>query len=227
MLGLIAVQVALERRYTPLRLMKVATGSSVPTKWARVCQCIEFLTDVGLLEPGEGMYIYEQFRPSDLLLALTASVEAVSKVEEELPPRIANCIAGYALLRGIGLTIDWLQEGTKGTSKGIIKLYPRSKEGRLRIPRLFMAPTMFLLGHLARGYNEFSEGDLREWLRFRAISGNNANWIINWLARVVPSSSHRLVDPVYDGYAYHFSFNPLYVRMRERYRERRRRRTVA
>jgi len=221
MIGLITVQVALEGRYTPSRLLKVAAGSG-PAKWFRVRECIRFLTDVGLLEQGEGKYIYERFRPTNLFLALTASVEAVSKVEEELPPRIARCVAGYALLRGIGISIDWLQRGAQGEPKGVIRLYPRDKHGRLWIPRLFTAPTMFLLGYLAHGHNEFSANEIRSWLHRRGIQREkDVAWIVNWLARTVPAD-HRLVDPSYDGYSYHFKFNRLYIRMRERYRERRR-----
>lgn len=227
MLGLIAAQVALERRYTPERLLKVASGGNPMIKRARVRQCIEFLTDVGLLERGKGKYIYERFRPSDLLLDLATSVEAVSRVESELPPRLANCVAGYALLKGIGIAIDWLRGGAQGEPSGIIKLYPMGTNGKLWIPKSFTAPTMFLLGHLAHGHGELSENYLRAWLSSREISGKDANWIVNWLARTVPSSSHRLVDPLYNGRVYHFKFNPSYVRMRDRYRDRRRRRVVA
>jgi hypothetical protein len=219
-LSTMAVQVALEHKYTPERLLKAVDGGNMSTKWARVYECIIFLRDVGLLEPGEGMHIYERYRPSRLLLALTASVEAVN-VERELPPRVAGCITGYTWLRGINVTINWLKEGAQGGPKGIAKLYPRSEDKELLIPKLFTAPTMYLLGHLANGYDEFSEGDLRAWLSFRGISGDDANSIVNSLARIIPSN-HRLVNPFYDGYSYHFKFNPSYIRMRERYRERRR-----
>lgn len=225
MFGLITVQVALERKYTPEKLLKVVVGKDVSVRWSRARRCIEFLTDVGLLEPGEGSYIYERFRPSELLLNLAASVEAVSKVEKELPPRIANCVAGYALLKGINLTIDWLQGGAQGTPKGIIKLYPQSESGKPLVPKLFTAPTMFLLGHLTK-HDKFSENDVRAWLYSRAVRGRDVDLLVNWLARLMQSSTHRLVDPLYDGNFYHFNFNPLYVRMRERYRERRRGRNV-
>jgi hypothetical protein len=220
MMSIIAVQVALEHKYTPERLIKAAIGKNVTEKWTRVHECITFLVDVGLLELGEGRYVYERYKPSDLLLDLTASVEAAD-VEKELPPRMAACVAGYAWLSGINATINWLKEGARGEAKGIAKLYARSKEGKLLIPKLFTAPTMYLIGHLAGGHDEFSEDDLRTWLSFREISGSNADYIINLLARVIPSS-HRLVNIIYKGDVYHFKFNPLYIRMRERYRERRR-----
>jgi hypothetical protein len=220
MMSIIAVQVALEHRYTPWRLIKVADGKSVSEKYARVCECIDFLVDVGLLELSEGKHIYERYKPSDLLLALTASVEAVD-VEKELPPRMAACIAGYAWLQGINDTINWLKMGARDERKGIIKLYAKSEDGGLFIPKSFTAPVMYLLGHLANGYNEFSEAELRTWLNLRGISGGDADLIVNLFARVVPSS-HRMVNIIYDGYVYHFKFNPSYIRMRERYVERRR-----
>jgi hypothetical protein len=218
MMSIIAVQVALEHKYTPDRLVKAANGESVSEKWARARECIAFLADVGLLELGGGKYIYERYRPSDLLLALTASVEAVD-VERGLPPRAAACIAGYAWLRGVSATVNWLREGAQGEAKGIAKLYAKSKDGRLSIPKSFTAPTMYLLGHLAGGHSEFSEAELRTWLGLRGISGGDADFIVNLLARVVPSS-HRLINLIYDGRAYHFKLNPSYIRMRERYRER-------
>lgn len=224
MMSIIAVQVALEHKYTPDRLVKVANGENLSEKWARVRECIDFLIDVGLLEVGEGRYIYERYRPSHLLLSLTASVEVID-VEKELPPRIAACIAGYAWLHGISTTINWLKEGAQGEVKGIAKLYAKGRDGKLSIPKSFTAPIMYLLGHLASGHDEFSEIELRTWLSSREILGKDADLIINLLARVIPSS-HRLVNLVYDGHIYHFKFNPLYVRMRERYRERRREREV-
>jgi hypothetical protein len=220
MMSIIAVQVALEHRYTPDKLVKVANGESVSEKWARAHECIAFLVDVGLLELGGGKYIYERYRPSDLLLALTASVEAVD-VEGRLPPRVAACIAGHAWLHGISATIKWLKEGAQGEAKGIAKLYAKSKDGKLSIPKSFTAPTIYLLGHLAGGHSEFSEVELRTWLSFRGISGSDADFIVNLLARVVPSN-HRLTNLVYDGRACHFKLNSSYIRMRERYRERRR-----
>lgn len=223
-LSTMAVQLALEHRYTFDKLLKVVDGGNVPTKMIRVYECITFLRDVGLLEDGEGRYIYERYKPSSLLLDLTASVEVVD-VEKGLPPRVAGCITGYAWLRGISATINWLKEGAKGGSKGIAKLYPRSEDGKLLIPKLFTAPTMYMLGYLASGYNEFSEDELRAWLNPRGISGNDANFIVNLLARVIPSN-HRLINPFYDGHAYHFKFNISYIRMRERYRERRRGRST-
>jgi hypothetical protein len=164
------------------------------------------------------MYIYERYKPSRLLLDLTSSVEAVN-VERELPPRVASCIAGYAWLRGINITIDWLRKGVQDEPKGIAKLYPR-REDELLIPKLFTAPTMYILGHLANGHNEFSEDELRTWLSFREMQRNDVNFIVNLLARAVTASNHRLVNPFYDGYTYRFKFNPSYTRMRERYRER-------
>jgi len=219
MIGLIAVQVVLEKSYTPRKLLKVAEGATLNEKWKRVCQCIFFLTDVSLLEHGEGRYIQDRFRPSNLLLELTSSIESVSKVEEELPPRIANCIAGYALLYGIKTSIEWLKKDGQGEPTGIIRLYPRNSHGKIWIPKRFTATTMYLMGHLAHGYDEFSENELRAWLSNREITGNDASWIINWLNRTIPSA-HRLVNPRFDGIAYHFSFNLNYVRMRERFRER-------
>jgi len=213
-----AVQLALERKYTPSKLLKVVSGGNVKTKWARVCECIAFLRDVGLLEDGEGRHIYERYKPSSLLLGLTASVEVVD-VERRLPPRVASCITGYAWLYGISATINWLKDGAKGWPKGIAKLYPRSRDGRPLTPKLFTAPTMYILGCLARGYNEFSENELRAWLNLRGISGNDTDFVVNLLARVIPSS-HRLANPFYDGHVYHFKFNISYTRMRERYRER-------
>jgi hypothetical protein len=218
MMSIIAVQVALEHKYTLDRLLKAANGESVLEKWVRVHECITFLVDVGLLVLGEGKHIYERYRPSDLLLDLTASVEAVD-VEKGLPPRMAACIAGYAWLRGISAMIDWLKEGARGEAKGIAKLYAKSKDGRLFIPKSFTAPIMYLIGHLAGGHSEFSETEFRAWLSSRGILGSDADFIVNLLVRVVPSS-HRLVNLIYDGNAYHIVTNPLYVRMRERFRER-------
>jgi hypothetical protein len=223
-LSTMAVQLALEHRYTPNKLLKAVDGGDTSTKWAKVYECITFLRDVGLLEHGEGRYIYERYKPSSLLLDLTASIEVID-VERGLPPRVAGCITGYAWLRGINITINWLKEGAQGGPKGIAKLYPRSEDKELFIPKLFTAPTMYILGYLASGHNEFSEGELRKWLNPRGILGDDANFVINLLARII-QSNHRLVNPLYDGYAYHFKFNPSYIRMRERYRERRRERTA-
>lgn len=222
MIGLIAVQIALEKKYTLKKLLEIAQGPTPERRWQRVYECITFLLDVGLLERGEGKHFQERFRPSNILLDLAPSIEAVSKVDKELPPRISNCIAGYALLRGIKASI----EGLKGSGKdliGILKLYPKSDDGGIWIPKRFTATTMFLVGHLAHGYNEFSENDIRVWLSSREITWGDATWIINWLNRTIPSA-HRLVDPRFDGITYHFLVNQKYTRMRERYRERRRNR---
>lgn len=220
MIGIMAVQVALEKKYTPKRLLQVAQGLTPEGKWQRVYECLSFLADVGLLERGEGRYIYERFRPSKTLLDIAPSIEAVSRVDKEMPPRISNCIAGYALLRGIEISINQLRRNDKNLM-GILRLYPKSHGGKLWVPKRFTAPTMFVLGHIAHGYSEFSENDLRTWLSLRKISWEDATWIINWLNRAIPSV-HRLVDPKFDGINYHFIINRNYVRMRERYRARRR-----
>jgi len=222
MLGLITVQVALEHRYTPQKLIKVVSGTNKAEKWKRVRQCLYFLLDTGLLERGEGRYIYERLRPSDLLLSLADSIEVI-ELKETLPPRLANCIAGYALLKGINYSIEWLQRGAQNEPIGIIRLYPR-KAGGLMIPKLFTAPVMFLLSYLTRN-DEFSEEDLRRWLSAREIRGKLLDRCVNWLARVVPGSVHKLVSAQFDGYLYHFRFNPIYMRIRERLRERKRRRS--
>lgn len=225
MIAMLTTQVARERVYTPSVLMQVAEGRSRQEKWSRVVQCIRFLVDVGLLKVGQGNYIYEVYSPSQTLLDLATTVEAVSNVERELPPRIADCISGYALLCGINISIKCLRESRvlyEDRIKGIMRLYPRDKHGNLLIPKKFTAPVMFLLGHLARGYDEFSDGDIRAWLNPRGISGNQANDIIAWLGRRTEASTQRLVNPKYGGA--HFTFNSNYIRMRERFRERRRER---
>jgi hypothetical protein len=220
MMSIMAVQVALEHKYTPDKLVKAANGKGVQEKWERVLNCIAFLMDVGLLEKGQGRYMHERYRPSDLLLNLTASVE-LADVEKGLPPRTAACLAGYAWLYGIAITINWLKEGAKdeAEARGIMRLYAKGEDGKPSIPKSFTTPIMYIIGHLAKGYDEFSEAEFRAWLSPRGVSGKDADFLTNVLAKVAPLS-HRLVNPIYAGGAYHFKFNPLYVRMRERYRER-------
>jgi len=219
-MSMMAVQIALQHKYTPERLLKVTDGSSPQERWERVLDCIKFLMDVELLEQGQGKYIYELYKPSDLFLTLTTSVE-IADVEKELPPRTAACLAGYAWLRGIAITINWLKEGAKGDAKGIMRLYAKGKDGKLSVPKSFTAPIMYILGHLAGGHNEFSETEFRTWLNPRGILGKDADFLTNILARAT-QLNHRLVNFIYRGSTLHFKFNPLYLRMRERYRERRR-----
>jgi len=218
MMSIMAVQVALEHKYTLDRLVRATDGKGIQERWERVFNCIDFLMDVGLLEKGHGHYMYERYRPSNLLLNLTASVE-VTDVEKGLPPRTAACLAGYAWLHGIAITINWLKEGARGEARGIIRLYAKGEDRKPSIPKSFTAPIMHTLGHLAKGYDEFSEADFRAWLNPRGLTGKDADFLTNILAKVVPLS-HRLVNPIYAGGTYHFKFNPLYIRMRERYRER-------
>ncbi|MEM3504274.1 MAG: hypothetical protein QW134_08630 [Nitrososphaeria archaeon] len=213
MIATIILQVSRSRTYNILSLFRFATGDNLVEKLSRVNQCISFMCDVGLLEMH--MNTNNVYSPSGLLINIAPIVEADSKVELGHPSRVADCIFGYAFLKGIKLTVDWLVAGAMGEPKGFIKIYP--DKGRI-IPISFTAPLSYLLGSLTVR-ETFSQGEMRAWLADRKIYGKDADIIVGWLGRMVPAH-HRLVDLQHDPYDYRFIFNSEYIRMRERFRER-------
>ena len=68
--------------------------------------------------------------------------------------------------------------------------------------------------------SEFSEVEMRRWLSLREITGKHLDRLVDWLARTVLGSNHKIVSVKYSGDGYHFRFNSMYIRMRERFRER-------
>ena len=229
MLGILVAMVR-ERKSTKeiiKRMRDSAPGSNPFERFRRMYQCLLLLEEVHLIErTGREGYIYEVYRPSPLLEELAASVEAES-VDYGIPQRIAQCVSGYVFLRGISITIDWLDRGApdrdKGDVRGIMRLYPINRDGTVNVPRKFISPIMFLLGYLARGHEEFGEEDLRAWLTERGIKGRAVEEVISWLQRIGPDV-HRLVNFQCDREGIHFTINATYLRIRDRWREYSRRR---
>jgi hypothetical protein len=220
MMATIILQVGHSKTYNINSLFKVAIGDSPQEKWDRIKSCLSFMADVGLLGiHSEADYIQERYHPSDLLINIAPTVEADSKIELGLPSRIADSVFGFAFLKGIKLTIDWLVAGAVGEAKGFIKIYPKiHRDEGIMIPISFTAPLLYLLGTLTN-HESFSQGDMRAFLKERNIFGKDADLIIGWLGRLI-TAHHRLVNLQHDPYDFRFIFNTEYIRLRDRYRER-------
>jgi len=222
MIASITIETARNGIYNFSKLFKIAIGRTHLDKYYRIIDCLSFMSEVGFLEnrPQE-KYIWKRYSPAELLKMVAPAVEADSNVNIDKPSRIASCISGFALLKGIKFAIDWLLDETRD-KEGLLKLYPKDRYGNLMIPKSFTAPTICLLGYIATREN-FSQSDIYAWLSSHEIAGKDAEPIIGWLARLIPAN-HRLVDMRRNSFDTYFNINQNYIRMRNRFRERRRKR---
>ena len=231
------VMVALPREYIrikkkrfPFRELQKYLPQSRPSKRIkRLRQIIEFFFDVGFIKYRATIDGYKvPFIDEDsILFKVFITTEHETKLQ-----RASSMVFGYSLLKGIIISIEWirkekLKEEPTGERRGILRLYPERKDKKLMILKEVTAPIMFFLFVWANNIKEFSEFELKSFLAFRGISGEKANAIRNWLKSLIPGAHHKMIEKYREEYIgesmyTRFYFNPEYLRLRERFRERER-----
>ncbi|MEM3504273.1 MAG: hypothetical protein QXE05_05250 [Nitrososphaeria archaeon] len=152
--------------------------------------------------------------------------------EVEIEPRrnpAAAFILGYIVLKVLLRTIETIKGGEKITfGEGITLLYSlTSKDDKIKVmmPKGFTAALVFILGHLSRGFVDFSEIDLRKFMNERGVTGKEFETILATYTCAF-ASVHALFERAeVQSFGrltiYWFRLNSEYTRIYERIRERR------
>jgi hypothetical protein len=112
----------------------------------------------------------------------------------------ASFLLGYVLLYALDETIEILDSQKKlGFSQGVACLYPveYDKNGNLtglRMPKGITAVLSFILGSWARGWNEFDELTLHNFLDKRGVTGKEYNEAAGLLSQTVPGVDHSILE---------------------------------
>jgi hypothetical protein len=151
--------------------------------------------------------------------------------EVEIEPRrnpAAAFILGYIVLKVLLKTIQTIKEGKRITfGEGITLLYSLiSKDDKIKVmmPKGFTAALVFILGHLSRGFVDFSEIDLRKFMNERGVTGKEFETILATYTCAF-ASVHALFERAeVQSYGritiYWFRLNSEYTRLYERIRTR-------
>lgn len=226
-MAMMARQIAMKGKIVFRELIQPLGSGSLERRVFSLRDFMEMLADVGLIKfeerpLGGRRPIVES---NSLLAKVSSTVE-----QDSLLQRASTFAFGYAILRGIEVTINSVKK--KGYldinhREGIARLYPVTKNGKLMVLKEFTAPAIFLVNEWKRGRNEFSEHDLTRFLANRGITGRKFIRIRERLTSVLPGSVQKLVKhEIVPGSVpyYRFKYNPEYNRLRERLRERARQR---
>jgi len=160
--------------------------------------------------------------PKDSLLHKVAAAKAADPKGETRAPGFA---IGYITLKSMKGALDRIREtGGLEDNEWITKLYLIDyNTGQIKIPKFYTATVALVFGEWAFEVKDVSEKEIKGFLSRRGVTGKDYNIIISYLTGDFDIVLHQLFKPKLqpDGW-YNFEFNELYLRERERIRERER-----